>query len=84
MTPARYEFRPMSFRPMSADDLPLVQRWLALPHVAQWWGNPEVQFVLVRDDLDHPAMDQYIIMTGTNPVGYLQCYRLTVMEYRLR
>ena len=72
MTPERYEFRPMS-----ADDLPLVRRWLALPHVAQWWGNPEVQFVLVRGDLDHPAMDQYIIATAGTPLGYLQCYRLT-------
>jgi aminoglycoside 6'-N-acetyltransferase len=72
MTPARYDFRPMT-----ADDLPLVRRWLAVPHVAQWWGNPEVQYVLVSGDLDHPAMDQYIVSYGGQPIGYLQCYRLT-------
>ena len=72
MASERYEFRPMS-----ADDLPLVRRWLAMPHVARWWGNPDVQFVLVRGDLDHPAMDQYIVATAATPLGYLQCYQLT-------
>jgi aminoglycoside 6'-N-acetyltransferase len=72
MTPAGYEFRPMS-----RDDLPLVRGWLAMPHVAQWWGNAEVQFVIVRDDLDHPAMEQYIVANGATAFGYLQCYRLT-------
>ena len=29
-----------AFRPMTAADLPLIQRWLAQPHVAEWWGDP--------------------------------------------
>ena len=32
------------FRPMSAGDLPLVREWLALPHVTEWWGDPDEQF----------------------------------------
>ena len=28
------------FRPMTSADLPLVRRWLAEPHVVQWWGDP--------------------------------------------
>jgi aminoglycoside 6'-N-acetyltransferase len=62
------------FRPMSADDLPLLRRWLAMPHVAEWWGDPDEQVDLVRGDLDEPAMDQFIVATGTHPFGYLQCY----------
>ncbi|MEH2576261.1 hypothetical protein V1272_005596 [Bradyrhizobium sp. AZCC 1708] len=27
------------FRPMAMDDLPLVRRWLAEPHVVKWWGR---------------------------------------------
>jgi hypothetical protein len=28
-------------RPMSVPDLPMVRRWLAMPHVVEWWGEPE-------------------------------------------
>ena len=65
------------FRPMSAGDLPLVREWLALPHVAEWWGDPDEQFGLVSGDMTEPAMDQYIVDIDSTPLGYLQCYRLT-------
>jgi aminoglycoside 6'-N-acetyltransferase len=66
-----------TFRPMTAADLPLIRRWLGEAHVRQWWGDPEEQFVLVSGDLDEPAMDQFIVLAGMRPFGYLQCYRLT-------
>jgi aminoglycoside 6'-N-acetyltransferase len=62
------------FRPMSADDLPLVRRWLAMPHVAEWWGDADAQFSLVSGDLDEPAMHQFIIAAQQQPFAYLQCY----------
>ena len=65
------------FRPMTATDLPLVKRWLRMPHVAEWWGVPDEQFDLVSGDLTHPAMDQYIVATNDRPFGYIQCYRMT-------
>ena len=65
------------FRPMSAGDLQLVREWLALPHVAEWWGDPDEQFGLVSGDMTEPAMDQYIVDIDNTPLGYLQCYRLT-------
>lgn len=65
------------FRPMTADDLPLVKRWLAMPHVTEWWGNADEQFELVSGDLSHPAMDQFIVASDGRPFGYLQCYDLT-------
>ena len=65
------------FRPMTSGDLPLVRRWLALPHVREWWGQPEEQYSLVSGDLDEPAMDQYIFSTAGSPFAYLQCYDLT-------
>jgi len=63
-----------AFRPMTADDLPTVWRWLAKPHVAEWWGDPAEQFKLVSEDLTHPAMDQYIVEYDRRPFAYLQCY----------
>jgi aminoglycoside 6'-N-acetyltransferase len=65
------------FRPMTRADLPLVRRWLALPQVVEWWGDPDEQCALVSGDLDEPAMDQYIVSMAGHPFGYLQCYDLT-------
>ena len=66
-----------AFRPMTEADLPMIKRWLAEPHVREWWGDPPEQYLLVSGDLDEPAMDQYIVSTGGRPFGYLQCYDLT-------
>jgi aminoglycoside 6'-N-acetyltransferase len=65
------------FRAMKPADLPLVRDWLTRPHVTEWWGDPDEQFGLVREDMSHPAMDQYIVATGGKSFGYLQCYRMT-------
>jgi aminoglycoside 6'-N-acetyltransferase len=65
------------FRSMTSDDLPLIARWLALPHVREWWGDPAEQFALVSGDLNEPAMDQYIVETNGRGFAYLQCYDLT-------
>ena len=65
------------FRPMTTSDLPLVRRWLAEPHVVQWWGDPSEQYDLVSGDLDEPAMDQFIVSAGNSDFAYLQCYSLT-------
>jgi aminoglycoside 6'-N-acetyltransferase len=64
------------FRPLAPDGLPLLRRWLALPHVLEWWGDPQEQYALVRGDLDHPDMDQFIVAVDDRPFAYLQCYAL--------
>jgi aminoglycoside 6'-N-acetyltransferase len=62
------------FQPMTAEHLPLVKRWLAMPHVSEWWHEPEEQFGLITGDLEEPAMDQYIVVKDDRPFAYLQCY----------
>lgn len=66
-----------TFRPMTADDLPLIRQWLARPHVREWWGDPSEQYALVSGDLNEPAMDQFIVSAEGKDFGYLQCYELT-------
>jgi aminoglycoside 6'-N-acetyltransferase len=66
------------FRALSADDLPMVRRWLQAPHVARWWHDPDEQFALVSSDLDEPAMNQFIVAADNRPFAYLQCYDPTV------
>jgi len=62
------------FYPMTVDDLPLVQRWLAEPHVVKWWGKPNEQFDLVSADLDGQTMNQFIVACERRPFGYVQSY----------
>ena len=62
------------FRPMTTSDLPLLRRWLATPHVVQWWGNTLEQFELVSGDLKVEAMEQFVVAINDCPFGYLQCY----------
>jgi aminoglycoside 6'-N-acetyltransferase len=66
-----------TFRPMSADDLPTIKRWLETPHVSEWWNDPAEQFELVSSDLAHPDMAQFIVAVEGREFGYLQCYALS-------
>jgi aminoglycoside 6'-N-acetyltransferase len=63
-----------AFRPMSPGDLPLIKSWPATPHVRQWWGDPQTQFGLVSEDLNHPSIEQFIVAASGRPFAYLQCY----------
>lgn len=66
-----------AFRPMSANDLPTIRRWLEAPHVSEWWHDPAEQFELVSGDLGHPDMAQFIVAIGGREFAYLQCYNLS-------
>ena len=37
-------------------------------------GRPAEQLALISGDLDHPAMEQFIVTHGDRPFAYLQCY----------
>jgi aminoglycoside 6'-N-acetyltransferase len=66
-----------AFRPMSADDLPTIRRWLEAPHVSEWWHDPAEQFEIVSGDLDHPDMAQFIVAADGQEFAYLQCYNFS-------
>ena len=56
----------MDFRPLTADDQPMIATWLGRPHVAEWWHGPL--------DLD-PALRQFIAVLDGEPIGYVQSYQ---------
>src|SRR5215208_3691291 len=72
------------FRPMTSADLPLVRRWLAEPHVVQWWGDPAGQYDLVSGDLDEPTMDQFIVAAGMIEGGHGSAFIRAFVDERLR
>jgi aminoglycoside 6'-N-acetyltransferase len=69
-----------AFRPMSTADLPTIRNWLETPEVRRWWGEPDQQYALVSGDLDHPDMDQFIVVLDDHPFGYIQCYALDIWD----
>jgi aminoglycoside 6'-N-acetyltransferase len=66
------------FRPMTADNLPLVRGWLMMPHVVEWWGDTYREFELISEDLEVEAMEQFIVVADGRAFAYLQCYDPTV------
>jgi aminoglycoside 6'-N-acetyltransferase len=67
---------PYSFRPASADDLPRLRRWLSVPEVTRWWGNPREQLELLRADLNEPRMTMRIVSFRGRAFAYVQDYEV--------
>jgi aminoglycoside 6'-N-acetyltransferase len=64
------------FRPVAEPDLPLLRRWLATPEVRRWWGDPEREAAMMRDNLTDPAVAMWIVAYGGRPFAYAQDYDL--------
>jgi len=71
---------PVTIRPLSRDDFPLLQRWLAMPHVQAWWGSEPVTPADVerkygpRADGADPTR-VFVIEVADQLIGLIQCYR---------
>jgi aminoglycoside 6'-N-acetyltransferase len=71
----------LSFHPLERSDFPLVARWLAEPHVAEWWDVPpeldavEKEYGPCVDGSDPTLL--FICQADGAPIGLVQIYRLT-------
>jgi len=63
-----------TFRPADRRDLPLLERWLRTTEVVRWWGDPQEQAALLRQDLDEPRMVMRIVSLAGRPFAYAQDY----------
>ncbi|MCB1358548.1 MAG: GNAT family N-acetyltransferase [Maritimibacter sp.] len=59
------------FRRAVAADAPLIDGWLRLPHVAEWWG-PEARFDPGK--LADARQDVRIVTLAGREIGYMQDY----------
>ena len=58
---------------MTADDLPLMQRWLDMPHVKEWWGEQDAELGYIRDMIEgRDTTRPFIFSIDGIPVGYIQ------------
>ena len=62
------------FRSVTADDLPMLARWLAEPHLAEWWGDPEESLAEIREAMDSVETEPLIVELGGRPIAYIQSY----------
>lgn len=69
----------LSFRELGRSDFPLLQKWLAAPHVRVWWNE---RFDLASLEAKYgPAIDGsepihvYVIQRDGVPIGWIQWYR---------
>jgi aminoglycoside 6'-N-acetyltransferase len=63
-----------AFRSLTEDDLPMISRWLAEPHVAEWWGDPEQGLREIADAITDIATEPLIVEWDGRPFAYLQTY----------
>ena len=62
------------FRPVTEKDLPMIAGWLAEPHVAQWWNDPETEVAEIREHIDSISVEPLIVELDGKPIAYLQSY----------
>ena len=59
-----------AFRPMTADDLPMVRAWIATPDAAPWWGEGDD----LEEGLADPHTRQWVVALEGRPFAYAQDY----------
>lgn len=79
MTAAR---RTITFRPVTASDLAMLERWMHEPHWREWWGEPETELGYVRDMLEgRDTTRPFIFTLDGEDAGYIQYW--TVRDARV-
>ncbi|WP_163270692.1 GNAT family N-acetyltransferase [Chelativorans alearense] len=65
----------LRFEPVAAQHFPLLRRWLEMPHVREWWGEPEKELGHIRDMVaGRDTTQPFLIVLDEEPVGYIQCW----------
>jgi aminoglycoside 6'-N-acetyltransferase len=71
----------IDFALLTVNDLPLIMRWLAEPHVKRFYPEPfdtlegAADYYGLRIDGDEPCLQHVAHLDGA-PFGFIQCYRL--------
>ena len=71
-----------AFRPIAADDLPLLHRLLAAPSVREWWGDPDEELELIKENFSLDWIDSFLVSHEGRPFAYIQCYDIFGEDYQ--
>ena len=72
--------RNYDFRRLASEDMPLMRRWLQSAHVRVWWPDPEKQETLMRQDLDNPRIDMFVVSLMDHPFAYIHDHDARVFD----
>src|ERR1700752_2336189 len=61
------------FAPIVEADLTLLHRWLGEPHVREWWGEPDREIELIKENFTLNWIDSFLVSHEGRPFGYIQC-----------
>lgn len=67
----------VTFRRLTADDLPMLHGWLNEPGVVRWWEGDDVSWEgVVRDygSGNGDSTEHWIATLGGRDIGWIQCY----------
>jgi len=59
------------FRRVTMDDLDLLQKWQAHPHVREWWDSDASYD---RETINDPRVARWIVSTDERPFAFMQDY----------
>ena len=62
----------IGFRPVTENDLPMLERWLSAPHVAAWWDAPQESVRKIADHIGDPTVDPLLVELKGEPFAYIQ------------
>ncbi|HBU96657.1 GNAT family N-acetyltransferase [Thalassospira lucentensis] len=65
---------PYSFRRAIPNDLSMIRRWLYLPEVIRWWGDPVEQIEIITEDIELAEMATLIVSYRNRPFAFVQHY----------
>ncbi|MFC2038993.1 GNAT family N-acetyltransferase [Chloroflexota bacterium] len=79
----------LRFNPITADNLPLLHRWLNASHVSRWWfmddGSHNPTFEIVRDKWmkridSEEKVYCHIVSVDNESIAYIQWYKVSDFE----
>jgi aminoglycoside 6'-N-acetyltransferase len=62
------------FRDVVREDFPLLAKWLAEPHVAEWWGEVDEELASIEQSMSSIETRPMIAEVDGTPIAYLQYY----------
>jgi aminoglycoside 6'-N-acetyltransferase len=68
--------KPYRFQPVTSADLALLRGWLETPEVRKWWGDPDHELGLIKEDLFDIRMVNCLVCFQERPFAYAQHYEV--------
>ncbi len=65
-----------NFKPLTADDFPLMYEWLNKPHICDIWDGPQTMEQVEKNysDMTKHWVYPHIVYFHDKPIGYIQSY----------